>query len=387
MSEFITHSREETVALGAQVAQHLAPGALIAFTGGLGAGKTAFCEGIARGLGCTDPVSSPTFAIVNYYRGPRPFAHFDLYRISTENDLCAAGFYDYLDEGAVVAAEWSENFAAGAGRPHPHQHRAGGRHHPPHHHRGGGSMNILAVDTAGKTVGVALLQDDRLLYECYLDAGMTHSETLMPLIDNCLKLCGMGCKDIDLYGVNAGPGSFTGLRIGLAAVKGLAFPRETLCAPVSTLEALAAAHTGCGTVLCALDARRAQVYSAAFDLETHERLMDDDARAVADLAEFVENCKKPLFFVGDGAALCYNKYDNVPGVLCVPPALRNGRAAAVAYVAGQMAQRGEAVLPEALLPDYHRLSQAERERAERLAAEAARTEIPEDTAKGKDQHQ
>ena len=105
-------------------------------------------------------------------------------------------------------------------------------------------MNILAVDTAGKTVGVALLQDDRLLYECYLDAGMTHSETLMPLIDNCLKLCGMGCKDIDLYGVNAGPGSFTGLRIGLAAVKGLAFPRETLCAPVSTLEALAAAHTG-----------------------------------------------------------------------------------------------------------------------------------------------
>ena len=94
-------------------------------------------------------------------------------------------------------------------------------------------MNILAVDTAGKTVGVALLQDDRLLYECYLDAGMTHSETLMPLIDNCLKLCGMGCKDIDLYGVNAGPGSFTGLRIGLAAVKGLAFPRETLCAPVS----------------------------------------------------------------------------------------------------------------------------------------------------------
>ena len=83
-------------------------------------------------------------------------------------------------------------------------------------------MNILAVDTAGKTVGVALMQDDRLLYECYLDAGMTHSETLMPLIDGCLKLCGMGCKDIDLFGVNAGPGSFTGLRIGLAAVKGLA---------------------------------------------------------------------------------------------------------------------------------------------------------------------
>ena len=143
-------------------------------------------------------------------------------------------------------------------------------------------MNILAVDTAGKTAGVALLQDDRLLYEVYLDAGMTHSETLMPMIDTCLKMCGMTCADIDLYGVNAGPGSFTGLRIGLAAVKGLAFPRETLCAPVSTLEALAAAHTGEGTVLCALDARRAQVYSAAFDLATHARLLDDDARAVSD---------------------------------------------------------------------------------------------------------
>ena len=223
-------------------------------------------------------------------------------------------------------------------------------------------MNILAVDTAGKTLGVALLQDDRLKYECYLDGGMTHSETLMPLVDHCLKLCGLTCADIDLFGVNAGPGSFTGLRIGLAAVKGLAFPRETLCAPVSTLEALAAAHTGAGTVLCALDARRAQ--------------------AVADLAQFVENCKKPLFFVGDGASLCYNKYSNVPGVLTVPPELRGGRAAAVALVAKQMAQRGEAVLPEALLPDYHRLSQAERERAERLAAEAAARN--NDTENGKD---
>ena len=109
--ETITHSRAETVALGKRMAAVLAPGALIAFTGGLGAGKTAFTEGLAAGLGCTDPVSSPTFAIVNYYRGPRPFAHFDLYRIHTEVDLAAAGFYDYLDMGAVVACEWSENCA------------------------------------------------------------------------------------------------------------------------------------------------------------------------------------------------------------------------------------------------------------------------------------
>ena len=112
MREYTTHSREETVALGRALAKELPAGALVAFTGGLGAGKTAFCQGLAEGLGCTDPVSSPTFAIVNYYRGPRPLAHFDLYRIHSEGDLAAAGFYDYLDQGAVVAAEWSENFAA-----------------------------------------------------------------------------------------------------------------------------------------------------------------------------------------------------------------------------------------------------------------------------------
>ncbi len=111
MPQYVTHSRAETVALGARLADVLQGGELIAFTGGLGAGKTAFCEGLAEGLGCTDPASSPTFAIVNYYRGPRPLAHFDLYRIHTEEDLYAAGFYDYLDQGAIVAAEWSENLA------------------------------------------------------------------------------------------------------------------------------------------------------------------------------------------------------------------------------------------------------------------------------------
>lgn len=119
MAEYITHSRAQTVELGRKLASTLAPGVLIAFTGGLGAGKTAFCQGLAEGLGCTDPVSSPTFAIVNYYRGPRPFAHFDLYRIHTEEDLAAAGFFDYLDAGAVVAAEWSENCADILAREHP----------------------------------------------------------------------------------------------------------------------------------------------------------------------------------------------------------------------------------------------------------------------------
>lgn len=119
MAVYQTNSREETVALGIRLAETLGPGSLIAFAGGLGAGKTAFSEGIAKGLGCVDAASSPTFAIVNYYRGVRPMAHFDLYRISTESDLAAAGFYDYLDEGAVVAAEWSENLSDLLALEHP----------------------------------------------------------------------------------------------------------------------------------------------------------------------------------------------------------------------------------------------------------------------------
>ena len=232
-------------------------------------------------------------------------------------------------------------------------------------------MNILAIDTAGKTAAVAVMRDDTLLYEMASNTGLTHSETLLPMVDTALKACGLTPAQLDLYAVTNGPGSFTGLRIGLAAVKGLAFAANTPCAGVSTMAALAYGVCGEGTVIGAQDARRGQVYWAGFDLATHARLLDDDARAVTDLADFVENCKKPLFFVGDGAGLCYNKYSDVPGVLQTPPALRGGRAAAVALVAKQMAAAGQAVLPEALLPDYHRLSQAERERAERLAAEAA----------------
>lgn len=105
----MTTTPQQTRDFAAALAAQLPGGCYLAFRGGLGVGKTTFCHGLARGLGCLDPVSSPTFSIVNYYRGPRPLAHFDMYRIQTRDDLEAAGFFDYLDAGAVVAAEWSEN--------------------------------------------------------------------------------------------------------------------------------------------------------------------------------------------------------------------------------------------------------------------------------------
>lgn len=104
----VTHGAAATKKLAAQLAAALAPGTLVLFTGGMGAGKTTFCAGLAEGLGCTDAAASPTFSIVNVYRGLRPLAHFDLYRITCPEDLETAGLFDYLAEGAIVAVEWSE---------------------------------------------------------------------------------------------------------------------------------------------------------------------------------------------------------------------------------------------------------------------------------------
>ena len=229
-------------------------------------------------------------------------------------------------------------------------------------------MITFGLDTAGKTAAVALMQGEALLYESFLNSGFTHSESLLPLVDGAFKATGLAPADVELWGVCSGPGSFTGLRIGLAAVKGLAFGSSAGCAPVSTLEALA---YGCpaaeGTVIAALDARRGEVYWAAFALGTQPaRLTPDAASPLASLAPWIENCKKPLFFVGDGAALCYNSYGTLPGVRRLPSAFGLCRGAAVCLAARRMERESQCVAAAQLVPSYHRLSQAERERAQRL---------------------
>lgn len=234
-------------------------------------------------------------------------------------------------------------------------------------------MICLGLDCAGRTAGVALMREDTLLYECTLNLGLTHSQTALALVDGALRAAGLCAAEVGLWAVCAGPGSFTGLRIGLAAVKGLAFAGDTPCAPVSTLEALAACHTGEGVVVSALDARRDEVYWAAFSLPGQvpgpqcgpQRLTPDRAGKTDELADFLKTCKKPVFFVGDGAGLCYNKFGGLEGVVPCPPALGQSRAAGLCLAGLRMQQNGLAVPPAALLPQYLRLSQAERERAAR----------------------
>ena len=237
-------------------------------------------------------------------------------------------------------------------------------------------MICLGLDCAGRTAGVALMRENTLLYECTLNLGLTHSQTALCLVDGALRAAGLCAADVGLWAVCAGPGSFTGLRIGLAAVKGLAFAGDTPCAPVSTLEALAACHTGEATVVSALDARRGEVYWAAFSLPGPQRLTPDKAGKADELADFLKTCKKPVFFVGDGAELCYNKFGRLEGVVPCPPALGQSRAAGLCLAGLRMQQNGLAVPPAALLPQYLRLSQAERERAARAQA-AQGTGVPQ----------
>ena len=182
-------------------------------------------------------------------------------------------------------------------------------------------MNILAVDTAGKTAAVAVLRDDVLLYEAQCNNGLTHSETLLPMIDTALKAAGLTVDDLDVLGVTNGPGSFTGLRIGLAVVKGLALPRQIPCAGVSTMAALAYGLAGEGTVIGAQDARRGQVYWGAFDLAAHDRLTPAHRRTGHDAGNFVQTCKNLCFLLATAQVSCY-KYilKNVPGCGCVPSA-------------------------------------------------------------------
>lgn len=146
-------------------------------------------------------------------------------------------------------------------------------------------MTIFGLDSAGKTAGIAILRDSRLIYECYLATGHTHSETLLCLCKNAFDAAGLSPAEIDVFAAAAGPGSFTGLRIGLAAVKGLAFPHDTPCAAVSTLEALAYSAAVEGTLLCALDARRGEVYWAGFFAADGavERLCPDESAPAASL--------------------------------------------------------------------------------------------------------
>ena len=231
-------------------------------------------------------------------------------------------------------------------------------------------MMILALESSATACSAALCRDGELVAQSYQNSGLTHSRTLLPMVRDMLANSQLTLDQVDVIAVAAGPGSFTGLRIGVATAKGLAWPGDKDCAPCSTLESMAwpLAHMAGSLIVCAMDARRKQVYNALF-LATGtglERLTPARAISLEELGAELKNYENSKIVVGDGAKLCYNTLteEGIPMTLA-PKHLRMQSAWGVARAAEELAARGELVKGGALVPQYHRLSQAERERLAR----------------------
>ena len=228
-------------------------------------------------------------------------------------------------------------------------------------------MKILALETSAKSVSAAVAENGVILCSTYQNTGLTHSRTLMPLVDGMLSAADLKIADMGLIAVAQGPGSFTGLRIGVSAAKGLAWTLEVPCCGVSTLLAMAQnlRHMEGCTVVCAMDARRSQVYNAVFRVEQGQlqRLCEDRAIGLAELAEELKADESIKIVVGDGARLCHS-YLTAQGIECrmAPAQLVMQNAAGVALAAEELAADGKTVSAHGLVPVYLRLSQAERER-------------------------
>ena len=235
-------------------------------------------------------------------------------------------------------------------------------------------MLILAFETSAKACSVALQDGERLLAESYQNTGLTHSQTLMTMAENLLKTCGKGAKDVTHLAVAAGPGSFTGVRIGVAAAKGFAWGAELPVYGVSTLEAMALSLGAFEGHVCAcMDARRNQVYNALFLVDNGklERFSEDRAISLAELKEELEHIDGPIYLVGDGASLTYRTLSGEVEDLILPPEHRvQQRASGVALAALEAIARGDTGDGASLQPNYLRLSQAERERLEKLKVES-----------------
>lgn len=225
-------------------------------------------------------------------------------------------------------------------------------------------MLILSVDSTASPASACLYDGDKIIAEYYLNAGFTHSQTLMAMVESLLRISGHQPDEIDFFAVNNGPGSFTGVRIGVSAVKGMAYTAQKPCVGVSTLESMAYNFLHDECVVCAcMDARRKQVYNALFRVKNGavERLCDDRAIPIEELLSDLAQYKEKIIIAGDGAELTFNSCSGLSHVYLAPANLRYQRASSTALIAHQSAMRGEVVSSSALMPTYLRLSQAERE--------------------------
>ena len=230
-------------------------------------------------------------------------------------------------------------------------------------------MLLFAFETSAKAASVALFEGEKLLGESYQNTGLTHSQTLMVMAQDLLSQCGHTPQDVEAVAVAEGPGSFTGVRIGVAAAKGFAWGADIPCYGVSTLEAMALGLGIYQGYICpVMDARRRQVYNALFYVNQGviSRVTEDRAIALTDLKVEMQALAEPIFLVGDGSALCHTTLSGEVTNLVLPPEHKmHQRAVGIGLAALRKITAGEAGDGNALTPNYLRLSQAERERLER----------------------
>ena len=233
-------------------------------------------------------------------------------------------------------------------------------------------MKILSIDSSAEVCSVAVTNDKKLVSEITVNTGNTHSETLLPAVEQVLKLTGLTVDDIDAFSCSTGPGSFTGVRIGAATLKGLAYGKNKPCISVSTLEALAYNLCGFDGIICpVMNARRAQVYNALFECKggVLTRICPDRAISIEELDEELSKLDRPIFLCGDGYDITLKGFKNtVPQY--VPERIRLQSAYSVCVCALEKYNNGDALTDAELVPIYLRPSQAERERIERMEAQS-----------------
>jgi len=229
-------------------------------------------------------------------------------------------------------------------------------------------MKILALDSTADVCTAAICEDDRLIAEMTVNTGNTHSQTLLPVVEQILKISEIDIDEIDAFACSTGPGSFTGVRIGAATIKGIAYGKNKPCISVSTLDALAYNLVGYNGIICpVMNARRNQVYNALFECSNGviTRLCPDRALSIEELDEELADYDKPVYLCGDGYSITEKGF-KLTKIQFVPERQRIQSGYSVACCALEKYRSGEALTDAELVPIYLRPSQAERERNERL---------------------
>lgn len=372
---FESTSSQMTFEFAKKIGQNLKRGDVLCLDGDLGVGKTVFTKGVAAGLGIKDDVSSPTFTLIQeYYGGRLPLYHFDVYRIDGLWDMDDLGYEEYFYGEGVCLVEWGsmikELFPENTIYVRIEKDLEKGFDYRKITVSRIFNMKILAIEASSLVCSTAILTDDIITAEYTINNKVTHSQTLLPMIDEICKMTDTDVSEFDAIAVSGGPGSFTGLRIGSATAKGLAYALNVPVVNVPTLEAMAYNFYGTDKVICPImDARRNQVYTGIYSFENNglSIYLDSGAMDIMDLITKLQENDKPVIFTGDGIPVFRDIIDKE---LKTPheygrAGFNRQRASSVALLGAELYKAGKTEKAEEHLPEYLRMSQAERERMEK----------------------